>query len=100
MDGGIDFNKTPTISQWGLDDRDNKIAKGAAAHAYTLAKAESDKDLKKITDKKNEEKKRDSACKKELKGCRMNWKMPGYRSKYDCDVCTAKIFDKVKSGES
>jgi len=100
LDGGIDFNKTPTISQWELDDRDKKIAKGAAARAYALAEAESNRDLKVINDKKNEEKKRDSACKKELKGCRMNCKMPGYRSKYDCDVCTAKIIDKVKSGDS
>lgn len=43
------------------------------------------------------EEKRKRKCKKELRGCYMNCKAPGYRSKYDCDKCTDKIFDRVRA---
>ena len=64
------------------------------------AKEMYDEEVKNAKEKEKTEKKRKSKCNSELRRCYMNCKAPGYRSKYDCDKCTAKIFDRVNAGQS
>jgi hypothetical protein len=64
------------------------------------AKRISDEEAKQRGDQKKSQKEEESKCDSELRGCWMNCKAPAYRSKYDCDKCTDKIFDKVNAGKS
>lgn len=90
----------PTISQWELDNRDKRTADIRAEKAQEMAREAYGKELKEIKEKEKKEKKLKSKCNSELRGCYMNCKAPGYRSKHDCDKCTDKIFDRVNAGKS
>lgn len=90
----------PTISQFELDESDKKTANIRAEKAQAMAREAYEKELEEIKKQEKAEKKSKSNCKKELRGCYMNCKAPGYRSKYDCDECTDKIMDRVNSGQS
>ena len=70
------------------------------AESMKKAKEMYAEEVKNAKEKEKAEKKRKSKCNSELKRCYMNCKAPGYRSKYDCDKCTDKIFNRVKAGES
>ena len=99
-DGSSGADQLPTIMQWEQDNSDKKTAATMQAKVMAEAKRISDEEAKQRGDEDKTKKEKDSKCDSELRGCWMNCKAPLYRSKYDCDKCTDKIFDKVNAGTS
>ena len=99
-DGSSRADQLPTMMKWEQDDSDKKTAAIMRDKAMAEAKRISDEEAKQRGDQKKSQKEEESKCDSELRGCWMNCKAPAYRSKYDCDKCTDKIFDKVNAGTS
>jgi hypothetical protein len=99
-DGSSRADQLPTMMKWEQDDSDKKTAAIMRDKAMAEAKRISDEEAKQRGDQKKSQKEEESKCDSELRGCWMNCKAPLYRSKYDCDKCTDKIFDKVNAKQS